>query len=216
MNTATAARTAGQVLRRTLTGPGAPARIGAALLVAGTLCSQHPSVAFARVSRKDFCGGLLPNWRFFAPNPAQHDYHFLYRTLNESGETSDWQPLEVIVGRKPHQVLWFPGRRPEKAVFDIGSDLLPSLDKGFEVLVHLPSYRMLVAYFRAEIRASGNQDVKGFQFTLARAAGYDESEEPEIIFVSPYTPMHPGARPATRRRAGRSVAPPQERQPAAA
>jgi hypothetical protein len=206
MNTATLARTAGRALRRNLTGPGAPARIGTALVVVGTLCSQHPNLAFARVARKDFCSALFPNWRFFAPNPAQHDYHFLYRTLDHEGGTSTWRPLEVIVGRRPHQLFWFPGRRPEKAVFDIGSDLLPALEKGFDVVTQLPSYRILVAFFRAEIgRADGAAAVKGFQLTLVRAAGYDESEEPEVIFTSPYTPLRPHLRP--RPAAGRRPQP---------
>ena len=201
MNTPGIARSAGDVLRRNLTGPGAVARAIGALVVVGTLCSQHPNHAFGRIARKDTFSGLFPNWRFFAPNPAQHDYHFFYRTLDEARETSAWQPVDVIEGRRLRQALWFPGRRPEKAVFDIGSELISHLDKGFAVVTRLPAYRMLVGYLRREIRETGTADVKGFQFTLVRAGGYDESEEPEVVFVSPYTPMCPEDRPAPVRQA---------------
>lgn len=206
MNTATAAHAAGRALRSTFTGPGATARTAGALLVLGTLCCQHPNQTFNRVVRRDYCAALFPNWRFFAPNPAQHDYHFFYRTLSVDGETSDWTPVEVIVGRKPQQIFWFPDRRAEKGVFDLTSDLLPSLEKGFGFLKHLPSYRMLVAYLRKTIADADQQDVKGFQFTLARSAGYDESEEPDVVFVSPYTPLRPPV-PAAGRHGPRPVVP---------
>ncbi|GAB3108902.1 hypothetical protein GCM10027160_07420 [Streptomyces calidiresistens] len=201
-NIAIAGRAAGRAVRRVVTGPGAAARIGAALVLVGTLSAQHPNPSFGRIARRDTFSAFLPNWRFFAPNPAQHDYHFFYRTLNTAGETSGWRPVEVIAGRRLHQILWFPGRRPEKAIFDIGTELLITLDKGFDALTRLPAYRMLVGFLRDEIARGeerGSRDgnpehaVKGFQFTLARAAGYDDSEEPEVIFVSPYTPMRPGA-----------------------
>ena len=50
---------------------------------------------------------------------------------------------------------------------------------------------MLVGYIRRQVELDGARDVKGFQFTLTRATGYDTSTEPEIIFVSPYTPLRP-------------------------
>jgi hypothetical protein len=174
---------------RLFTGPGGAARVAAGLVLLGTVCSQHPNHAFGRVMRLDTFSAVLPNWRFFAPNPAQHDFHFYYRTLDRAGATSPWRPVDVIAGRRPHQILWFPGRRPEKAVFDLGGELLQSLDEGFAAARERPGYRLLCAFLRAEIERAGAQDVKGFQFTLVRAAGHDESEEPRVLLVSPYTPM---------------------------
>ncbi|MET2718251.1 hypothetical protein [Streptomyces harbinensis] len=186
MTTAPAVLTA---LRAAFTGPGAPARITAGLLLLGTLAAQHPNLSFHRVPRKDRLNAAFPNWRFFAPHPAQHDFEICYRTLNEAGETSPWQPVEVIQGRRPGQIVWFPGRRPEKAVFDVGSEILQSLDKGFGVVTRQPAYRLLSAHLARHIAERGAGDVKGFQFTMVRVAGYDESEEPEIVFVSPYNPL---------------------------
>ncbi|WP_069813902.1 hypothetical protein [Streptomyces sp. TP-A0874] len=190
------------LLKRALTGPGAVTRVATAAVLFGTLAAQHPNPGFNRVQRSDIFSALYPNWRFFAPTPAQHDYHFFYRTLDHSGETSKWRLVDVISGRKFRQIAWFPGRRPEKAVFDICSELITSIDKGFDEIVPLPAYRMLVNFLRREIgQAPGASGVKGFQFTLTRATGYDESNEPEIIFVSPYTPMAEDesvSRPRTR------------------
>jgi hypothetical protein len=48
---------------------------------------------------------------------------------------------------------------------------------------------MLVRFLRQRIREDGAAEgVKGFQFTLVRATGYEETD-PEVVFVSPYTPM---------------------------
>ncbi|MCF6525231.1 hypothetical protein [Streptomyces sp. JJ36] len=196
-------RSLARSVRQAVSGPGALPRWAAAAVLVGTVAAQHPNTGFSRAQRIDLFSALFPNWRFFAPTPAQHDYHFFYRTLSHDGTTSTWKMVKVIEGRRPGQIAWFPGRRPEKAVFDICSELIASLDKGFEELVRLPAYRMLRAYLRRRITAEcGAEDVKGFQFTLARATGYDESQEPDILFASPYTPLHPGpegdSRPRTR------------------
>ncbi|MEV6119223.1 hypothetical protein AB0M23_01615 [Streptomyces sp. NPDC052077] len=189
-------RATGSLLTRAFGGTDGKVRLVAGLTFLGVVCCQHPNPVFDRVQRLDPLSSVFPNWRFFAPTPAQHDFQFYYRTLDEAGETSDWTALEVIQGRRARQFLWFPERRSEKAVYDLGSEILRVLDRGFEVAVTLPSFRILRRFFREEIERSGTPDVKGFQFALIRSAGYDEAEEPEIIFLSPYTPMRETAAPA--------------------
>jgi hypothetical protein len=185
----TAARGARSGLSSAFTGPGGLTRAAGAALLLGTLSAQHPNPLFNKAQKLDIFSTMFPNWRFFAPTPAQHDYHILYRTLNHDGETSSWRMVEVIVGRRLPQIFWFPGRRPEKAIFDIVTELTTQLDKGFSGMKKLPSYRMLCAFLRHRIREDGAAEgVKGFQFTLVRATGYEESD-PEVVFVSPYTPM---------------------------
>ncbi|MDT0382615.1 hypothetical protein RM572_28070 [Streptomyces sp. DSM 42041] len=197
--------------QKLLTGPGSTTRIAGAVLLAATLAAQHPNRAFNRMQRKDTFS-LLPNWRFFAPTPAMHDYHLLYRTLGQDGESSRWKAVDIITGRKPHQIVWFPTRRPEKACFDVCGEILQLIDKGFPVVTQTPAYRVLAAYLRRRIRQDGAGDARGFQFTLVRASGYDTSEKPETIFVSPLTPMDP-ARPLETRGAGGS-GPPTHKEPA--
>ncbi|MFD7833845.1 hypothetical protein [Streptomyces sp. NPDC059761] len=173
------------------TGEGAGWRIAGAAMLLGTLAIQHPNPTFNRMQLKDTFS-MLPNWRFFAPTPAMHDYHFVYRTLAADGSTSPWQGVDVIEGRKPWQIAWFPTRRPEKAVFDICSEILHVIDKGFPVVVRTAGYRTLTEYLRATILDRGEEaaGIRGFQFALARATGYDTAQSPEMVFVSPYTPLH--------------------------
>ncbi|MFF8842427.1 hypothetical protein ACF08N_06785 [Streptomyces sp. NPDC015127] len=174
------------------TGRGAGWRLAGAAMLVGTLAAQHPNPMFNRLQLKDTFS-VLPNWRFFAPTPAMHDYHFLYRTLDADGTTSPWRGVDVIEGRKPWQIAWFPTRRPEKAVFDICSEILHVIDKGFAVVTRTSAYRTLTEYLRATVDAQGDaaRTVRGFQFALARATGYDRSGDPEMVFVSPYTPYAP-------------------------
>ncbi|MCH0566465.1 MULTISPECIES: hypothetical protein [unclassified Streptomyces] len=179
------------VVTRAFTGPGGLTRLACGGMLVGTVATQHPNQLFNRVQQLDSMAVLFPNWRFFAPTPARHDYQFLYRTLSVDRETSPWRTVEVIVGRRVWQIVWFPGRRAEKAIFDACQEVILILDDGFSVAEHHPAYRMLREFIRNRINQSGAAGIKGFQFALARAAGYDTSEEPEIVFVSPYVPLRP-------------------------
>jgi hypothetical protein len=178
------------LLKDACTGPGAVTRlVGAALLVT-TLAAQHPHPAFERARAKDLFS-LIPNWKFFAPNPATHDYHYLYRTLDEDRRTSDWVELDLIEHRKMSQAFWFASRRSEKAVFDICTAIIKSIAKG-EDPTDSPGFRVLAEFVRRQIRDSPQvSQVRGFQFAVVRAAGHDESEDPEVLYVSTYQAMNP-------------------------
>ena len=177
-------------LKSLFTGPGAAARIGASAMLVATLATQHPNPVFNRIQVRDHFS-VLPNWKFFAPNPATHDYHYLYRTLDVEGNTSRWRDIELIADRKMHQAIWFASRRSEKAVFDVCSEILQRMDKGFDAIKSTASYRLLVEFIRREIRESSSDvsSIKGFQISMVRASGHDHEEEPEFLFVSPYVPM---------------------------
>ncbi|MFI8304001.1 hypothetical protein ACIF80_11195 [Streptomyces sp. NPDC085927] len=178
------------LLKDTFTGPGSLARVvGAGMLVA-TVAAQHPHPAFDRIRSKDLFS-FVPNWKFFAPNPATHDFHYVYRTLDHAGETSEWSEIDMIEPRRMSQAFWFATRRPEKSVFDLCTAILQQAAKtGTREVQKTPSYRVLAEFIRKTIRdRQGEADVKGFQFAVVRAAGHDTSEDPEPLFISPYTPM---------------------------
>ncbi|MEU9603334.1 hypothetical protein [Streptomyces sp. NPDC048057] len=183
-------RTVGSLVRSTFLTPGGTARALVAASLLATLAVQHPNQAFARVKVRNKWA-LLPNWCFFAPNPAMHDLHLLYRTLDTDGGTSSWKSINVIAGRRLHQFFWFPGRRPEKGVFDICSELLPLLEQGVARTRGTPTYELLAAFVRRWVRDEGLGGVRGFQFALTQATGYETGHDPQIVFVSPYTELAP-------------------------
>ncbi|RKN04868.1 hypothetical protein [Streptomyces radicis] len=177
-------------VKEAFTGPGGVTRAAGAALLVTTLAAQHPHPAFEGLREKDLFS-LIPNWKFFAPNPATHDFHYLYRTLDENRETSAWIELDLIQTRRPIQAIWFSSRRREKAVFDICSSMLKSIAKG-EDPTGSPPFRVLAEFIRKQIREASNvTDVRGFQLAIVRAPGHDESEDPEVLYVSTYQPMIP-------------------------
>ncbi|WP_200261925.1 hypothetical protein [Streptomyces sp. HSG2] len=195
------AHTAARAIRHATTGSGAVGRLALGLLAAGTLLSQHENTAFARLAQRDVFQGMFPNWRFFAPNPAQHDFHLHYRTLGAADDTSPWTELEIIQPRRPRQVAWFPERRAEKGVFDVSAELTSVLHRGFAHAALTPAYRTLAAFLRAEVGARCPEGTRGLQFTLTRAGGHDPSVRPEIVFVSPLVPLSGPTADTTRKAA---------------
>ncbi|MYT77496.1 hypothetical protein YW3DRAFT_06484 [Streptomyces sp. MnatMP-M77] len=158
-----------------------------------SLVSQHPHQVFDRFRRYDKVGLLIPNWRFFAPQPARHDYHLLFRTIAADGTESDWQAATQIHRRDWAQVVWFPGRRQEKAIFDICSELVQLVGSKSAKVVEAPGYRLLRNFVNRLLDAdpAANGGISGFQFLVVRYSGHDHSEEPQYSFVSPFIPYTP-------------------------
>src|SRR5262245_58660337 len=67
--------------------------------------------------------GLVPDWRFFAPQPATGDFHLLYRDQTEEGHVTDWVEISIGIPRRWWNVVWNPGRRQRKAMFDLATEL---------------------------------------------------------------------------------------------
>ncbi|MGK5530476.1 hypothetical protein [Streptomyces sp. URMC 129] len=164
-----------------------------------TLLSQHPHQVFDKFRFYDRVGLLIPNWRFFAPQPARHDFHLLYRTISAAGEESPWQAASEVVRRNWTHMVWFPGRRQEKAIFDVCSELTGLVGAKSAKVAEAPGYRLLRNFVRRHLRETAARenapDVSGFQFLVVRYSGHDHSEEPQFSFVSPFIPLVPEPEP---------------------
>jgi hypothetical protein len=163
-------------------------------LLATTL-SQHPNRAFDRFRKYDRTGAMLPNWRFFAPEPAVHDYRVLYRVLHADGEQTTWREATALGDRRLRQALYFPDRRRDKAVSDVCNEMLGYLNT-HEDLTLLPAYRLMRDHVAAVVaRDETSCGIDGFQFLVVRAAGYDD-DEPEYLFASAFEEWRGGDVPA--------------------
>ena len=89
-----------------------------------TTASQHPHKLFDGLRGFDMTGLVLPNWRFFAPEPAQHDYHVLHRVLDADGEQTPWRETYPITPRKWAHAVFFADRRREKGTFDVANEII--------------------------------------------------------------------------------------------
>jgi hypothetical protein len=159
-----------------------------------TVLSQHPHPVFDRFRRFDATGLMIGNWRFFAPEPAQHDFHVLHRVLTADGRQTPWTETTRIPRRTWAQVVWFPDRRQDKAVFDICADLITYLNGSGTEVTTTPAYEVLRDFVERAVRREhpAGPPPRGFQFVVARSAGYDESHDPDYLLVSPFVPMPEG------------------------
>ncbi|UQA98213.1 hypothetical protein [Streptomyces halobius] len=96
---------------------------------------------------------------------------------------SGMKAASSIAPRARAQSMWFPGRRKEKAVFDICCEVADA-----ENPTSLPAHRILAAFVSRSIEERDPiwSELSGFQFLLAQYSGHDDSEEPEYVFVSPF------------------------------
>jgi hypothetical protein len=151
--------------------------------------SQHPNRAFDRFRKFDRTATAIPNWRFFAPEPAVHDFRVLHRHLDGTGAASSWRETTSLHRRTVGQMVWFPDRRRDKAISDICNEVITQLNSTDIDVTRLPAYRLLRDLVGTVLAAEAPGDgppAVGFQFLVARNGGYDESIEPEYLFASPF------------------------------
>jgi hypothetical protein len=148
--------------------------------------SQHPNRAFDRFRKFDRTATAIPNWRFFAPEPAVHDFRVLHRHLDGTGAVSPWRETTALHRRTAAQVVWFPDRRRDKAISDICNEVITQLNSTDIDVTRLPAYRLLRDLVGMVLTAEAPGPSVGFQFLVARNGGYDESIEPEYLFASPF------------------------------
>lgn len=159
--------------------------LAGALLV--TAAAQHPNKMFDRVRRADRLGVLIPNWRFFAPEPARHDFHVVYRTVSGDGVVSAWRDASPPAARRWRHAAYFPERRRDKALSDVCAEVGVRAARG-DVSTAVP-YRILREFVAATVRhgvaeTAGAEEMSGFQFALIRYSGYDDKEDPQHVLVS--------------------------------
>ncbi|MGW7452813.1 hypothetical protein [Streptomyces sp. NPDC054787] len=161
---------------------------GLAVWLGATTAGQHPHSGFDRVRSHDRSGLFIPNWKFFAPEPAQHDFHVLHRVLTADGTQTPWEETTRITPRASSQLLWFPQRRREKALFDVCAELITLMSKPDLDLTLFPAYRVLRDLVGLTVRDThgGHEPPQGFQFLIARHTGHDQSHEPDYVFLSPF------------------------------
>ena len=66
---------------------------------------------------------LIPEWRFFAPMPARHDYVLLYRDLDTDRVWGSWHELVAASPRRWWNCVWNPKKRGNKGLFDLATEL---------------------------------------------------------------------------------------------
>ncbi|OZM71979.1 hypothetical protein CFN78_17745 [Amycolatopsis antarctica] len=156
-----------------------------------TAASQHPQRIFDRMREFDPTGLIVANWRFFAPEPARHDFHLLHRVQSADGFQGPWEETTTIAPRAAVQTVWFPGRRREKALFDLCNELLVHLGTPGLDITRSPSFALLRDFVDVTVRERhrAGPAPRGFQFLIARHTGHEQDLDPDYLLVSPFVPL---------------------------
>jgi hypothetical protein len=143
---------------------------------------------------------LVPDWRFFAPEPAVEDRVVVYRFKSAADETG---PLQTVVLPRTgaRRWLWNPENRRRKAFFDLTDGLqrlVESLNKGErrsdvpDALMLTEPYLVLLNVVSAR-RASSDGGL--VQFGIIER-GWPDHEE--LVFLSRWHTLEPLASPAAQ------------------
>lgn len=159
-------------------------RGGFVLWLLASLVSQSPFRRWDHLRRLDVFHLIIPDWRFFAPNPGIDDYHVLARDLGPDGARDPWFEVGFVGERRWTQFFWFPARRYEKTVFDAANELIKICVEAedTEAASMTVPYLTLLNHVRASDRHA--PAAQRTQFMVATSDGYAESEEPMLLYVS--------------------------------
>ncbi len=126
----------------------------------------------------------MPNWCFFAPDPAEHDYRLLYRVIGLRGVYSGWRSESEIAERRWYHTVWCPGRRSDKALFDMCAEFLHEVGHRPERATRTAVYAALRGRVWTRVRRYENSRTQAFQFAVVRCSGYAGGDT-EFLYLSP-------------------------------
>lgn len=141
---------------------------------------------------------VLPDWRFFAPDPGVYDQVVLYRTGSGSGPPSGWTAVREPEPRRVRHAVWNPQQRVDKALWDVCAELTRFIDlrrrADVEASVIVRDLQLSVPYLTLLSIVSDRASPSSpgcVQFMIALSGGWDP-EPPEVAFVSDWHPLGAG------------------------
>lgn len=156
-----------------------------------TVLSQF-SIGRKAAARIDKTGLMVPDWRFFAPNPASHEFRLVYRSQLPNEDVTKWQELSYSQKRKFTHLLWAPHRRMEKGLFDATDELM----RTHESTQDFQSVKLSTAYLTllntVTHKGEHPEGAVRTQFMLMRAASYEPRIIPDPVLVSDFHDLEAG------------------------
>lgn len=124
---------------------------------------------------------LIPEWRFFAPNPAQGDFHLLYQDTFPDGSCTNWTEVRPTIERSWWNIVWNPGKRECKALFDAVNLLNMRIAISGKSLEGSIPYLTLLNHVSSLPRSFTPTFTR---FLLMKSHGASPEKEPEAMFFS--------------------------------
>ncbi|NIY69005.1 hypothetical protein [Streptomyces malaysiensis] len=152
-----------------------------------TVVRQFPSPWANRIChRVDPTSTMLPISTFFAPRPGDTDSHLLVRDKLADGTVTAWEEYPLIAKRSLRHMVWHPGRRAEKALFDVFNELRQTLhtEQRIEELQLTVPYLIVLNFVTNH--CAHDPAAEKTQFLLATSGGYDVDDEPRGVLTSAF------------------------------
>lgn len=164
----------------------------------GLTLAQQTGRARRLVAAVDPTGIVVPDWRFFAPNPAVHEYRLLVRDRLDDETVTDWEDLMVTHTRRHRHAVWSPQRRMEKGLFDATAALFATARsaggsgpaESWPVVRSSPAYLALLNHVTH--RVTHHPRAAATQFLIARTATYEPDVLPDPVLTSEMHAVAPG------------------------
>jgi hypothetical protein len=153
------------------------------LIVWGLLSiANQSSVPWLRRAKFHDACAVIPSWSFFAPNPGRTDHLLLYCDHRPDGSRSMWRYVDLAMTRSFLSVIWNPGKRKNKALTDLTSELtyLASLYSHKSIMLTTP-YLMLLNLVLSQ---SHDAAAVRTEFVVVESFGNYSRRAPAILFES--------------------------------
>ncbi|MDF8264760.1 hypothetical protein [Luteipulveratus flavus] len=125
----------------------------------------------------------LPQWRFFAPTPGTENTHLVFRT--RAPRAPEWQPWEELSLVKPIGwlcIVWNPGSRGPKALFDCVQHLksMGSVGAKWEAVTSSAAYQTVSQVIGQQGAARG-ADAAQFMIVASRLDDGAAAMQPILV-----------------------------------
>ncbi|WP_337832912.1 DUF5819 family protein [Pseudonocardia sp. TMWB2A] len=128
-----------------------------------------PWVDPKQVRRHERWGSVVPNWKFFTPNPISYDDYLHVRTVAGDGSVGPWFDAAPVASRTVRHVVWFPDRRRDRAL----SNILPAVGRAAtkgDMTPAAAELRVLDGMAAHAVR-DRSPHVPAYQFSVLRCRG---------------------------------------------
>ncbi len=124
---------------------------------------------------------LIPDWHFFAPQPATSDFHLLYRDVLVEGSVTYWREVPFNQPRDCWSCSWNPDRRRNKALFDYATTLAQELIRAPAAIQTCIPYLALLTFV---VGLPHDRTSQSTQFLILKSHGTLVNTLPDVLFVS--------------------------------
>jgi hypothetical protein len=148
--------------------------------VLATIGLQLPR-ARAWLRERDTCL-LLPEYRFFAPRPAQGDFHILFQDTYADGTASEWTEIIPPTKRRLTHAIWNPYKRERKVLFDAANLIIILGNTKPQPVMELSTPYILILNYISSIPRTPRAEFT--QFKLLMSYGWWTTRRSRVIFLS--------------------------------